>query len=34
MKVYGTSEMVEEIREYNGIDEDYTIIEGQKIKLP
>lgn len=34
MKVYGTSEMVEEIREYNDIDEDYTIIEGQKIKLP
>lgn len=34
MKVYGTSEMVEAIREYNNIDEDYTIIEGQKIKLP
>lgn len=34
MKVYGTSEMVEEIRKYNDIDEDYTIIEGQKIKLP
>lgn len=34
MKVYGTSEMVEKIREYNDIDEDYTIIEGQKIKLP
>lgn len=34
MKVYGTSQMVEEIRKYNDIDEDYTIIEGQKIKLP
>lgn len=34
MKIYGTSQMVEEIKEYNGIDEDYTIIEGQKIKLP
>ena len=34
MKVYGTSKMVEEIRKYNDIDEDYTIIEGQKIKLP
>lgn len=34
MKVYGTSQMVEEIKEYNDIDDDYTIIEGQKIKLP
>lgn len=34
MKVYGTSQMVEEIRKYNDIDEDYKIIEGQKIKLP
>lgn len=34
MKVYGTSKMVDEIKEYNDIDDDYTIIEGQKIKLP
>jgi LysM repeat protein len=34
MKVYGTSEMVDKIKEYNDIDDDYTIIEGQKIKLP
>ena len=34
MKVYGTSKMVDEIKEYNDIDDDYTIIEGQKILLP
>lgn len=33
MKVYGTSKMVDEIKEYNDIDDDYTIIEGQKILL-
>ena len=26
--------MVDEIKEYNDIDDDYTIIEGQKILLP
>lgn len=34
MKYYQTSEMVDEIKEYNDIDDDYTIIEGQKILLP
>lgn len=34
MKYYGTSEMVDQIKEENGIDDDYTIIEGQKILLP
>ena len=34
MKVYGTSKMVDQIKEYNDIDDDYTIIEGQKILLP
>ncbi len=34
MKYYNTSEMVDEIKEYNDIDDDYTIIEGQKILLP
>ena len=34
MKIYGTSKMVDEIKEYNDIDDDYTIIEGQKILLP
>lgn len=34
MKYYGTSEMVDAIKEYNDIDEDYTIVEGQKILLP
>ena len=34
MKYYGTSAMVDEIKEYNDIDDDYTIIEGQKILLP
>ena len=34
MKYYGTSKMVDEIKEYNDIDDDYTIIEGQKILLP
>lgn len=34
MKVYGTSEMVDEIKEHNDIDDDYTIIEGEKILLP
>lgn len=34
MKCYGTSKMVDEIKEYNDIDDDYTIIEGQKILLP
>lgn len=34
MKVYGTSKMVDEIKEYNDIDDDYIIIEGQKILLP
>jgi len=34
MKYYGTSKMVDEIKEYNDIDDDYTIVEGQKILLP
>lgn len=34
VKYYGTSEMVDMIKECNDIDEDYTIIEGQKILLP
>ena len=34
MKVYGKIKMVDEIKEYNDIDDDYTIIEGQKILLP
>ena len=31
---YGTSEMVDQIKEYNNIGDDYTIVEGQKILLP
>lgn len=34
MTYYGTSQMVDEIKEYNDIDDDYTIVEGQKILLP
>ena len=34
MKYYGTSEMVDAIKECNDIDDDYTIVEGQKILLP
>ncbi|WP_302626331.1 LysM peptidoglycan-binding domain-containing protein [uncultured Eubacterium sp.] len=34
MRYYGTSKMVDEIKEYNDIDDDYTIVEGQKILLP
>lgn len=34
MKYYGTSEMVDAIKECNDIDDNYTIIEGQKILLP
>ena len=34
MSYYGTSKMVDEIKEYNDIDDDYTIVEGQKILLP
>lgn len=34
MTYYGTSKMVDEIKEYNDIDDDYTIVEGQKILLP
>ena len=34
MKVYGTSKMVDEIKDRNNIDDDYTIKEGQKILLP
>jgi LysM repeat protein len=34
MKYYGTSEMVDQIKEINDIDDDYIIIEGQKILLP
>lgn len=34
MKYYGTSEMVDAIKECNGIDENYTIVEGQEILLP
>ena len=34
MSYYGTSEMVDEIKDRNNIDDDYTIREGQKILLP
>ncbi|MFQ9516303.1 MAG: LysM peptidoglycan-binding domain-containing protein [Eubacterium sp.] len=34
MKYYGTSKMVDQIKEANDIDDDYTIVEGQKILLP
>ena len=34
MSYYGTSEMVDEIKDRNNIDDDYTIKEGQKILLP
>lgn len=34
MKYYGSSNMVDEIKQLNNIDDDYTIIEGQKILLP
>lgn len=34
MKYYGTSKMVDAIKEENDIDDDYTIVEGQKILLP
>lgn len=34
MKYYGTSDMIDQIKELNGIDDDYKIVEGQKIKLP
>ncbi len=34
MKYYGNSSMVDEIKELNHIDDDYTIIDGQKILLP
>ena len=34
MKYYGTSEMVNKIKEINHIDENFTIIEGEKILLP
>lgn len=34
MKYYGTSKMVDEIKERNNIDDDYTIRDGQKILLP
>lgn len=34
MKYYGTSKMVDAIKEENNIDDDYTIVEGQKILLP
>lgn len=34
MKYYGTSKMVDEIKERNNIDDDYTIRDGQRILLP
>lgn len=34
IKYYGTSSMVEKIKEINKIDDDYKIIEGEKILLP
>lgn len=34
VEYYGDSQMVDQIKECNGIDEDYKIIEGQKILLP
>ena len=34
LKYYGTSEMIDKIKEVNQIDDDYTIIEGEKILLP
>lgn len=34
MKYYGTSEMVDRIKEENNIDDNYTIVEGQEILLP
>ena len=34
MTYYNSSSMVDEIKEANGIDDDYTIYEGQKIILP
>ena len=34
MKYYGTSEMADAIKECNDIDDNYTIVEGQKILLP
>lgn len=34
MKYYGTSSMVDQIKEHNDIDDDYKIVEGQKILLP
>lgn len=34
MKYYGTSDMVDAIKECNNIDDNYTIVEGQKILLP
>lgn len=34
MKYYGTSQMVDEIKEANDIDDNYTIMEGQKLLLP
>lgn len=34
MRVYNNASMVDTVREINGLDEDYLIIEGQKIILP
>lgn len=34
VKYYGTSQMVDKIKELNDIDDDYKIIEGEKILLP
>lgn len=34
MKYYGTSKMVDAIKEANNIDDDYTIVEGQELILP
>lgn len=34
MKYYGTSEMIDAIKECNAIDDNYTIVEGQEILLP
>ena len=34
MKYYGTSNMIDSINEANDIDDDYTIVEGQKLLMP
>ena len=34
MTYYGNSDMVDRIKAFNGIGDDYKIIEGQQIKLP